>query len=1105
MKYLITRAMLQGIGITLLLTGMSFAQATKGTIAGTVSDKSGAVVTGATVTASAKAGGETRTATTGDNGEYRIESLNPGVYTVTASSPNFATAKVENVEVNTSLVTSVNVKLEVGATEQSITVEATAAQVQTESGDLAKTIPNKPVRDLPIVSGNPYQLATILPGVTTLASREDFTNGPSFAVNGLRPRANNFLIDGFDNNDNGIAGQALQPTNQEAVQEVTVLTNSYAAEFGRGGASVSNLTYRSGTNDIHGAVWNEYSGSALDALTSEEGRQGITRVSQFVQNRFGFRAGAPLVKNKLFAFGSSQWSRFFGSFAGLPLILPTDAGVASLQAALADPNVVDSNVNLLIDSLGRLRGSTADPTQVGNINIGNRVGCGNPCLIEVGPFTRFQTAAGPSYEWVARVDYVPNDRDSFYVRFIATRSSLSPDLFANGAALPTADTQQGGPSRNFGAFWTHSFSPRVLNELRFSAQTIDFQFEPTAATLANPNAFLPGVTLGGSLGLTAWGGFEQGTFPQFRGHKVYQVQDAVSIQKGTHSLKLGADISLLEINDGIPFNSAGFITYSSGGDCSAIGILPPNDCSDLANYVDDFSGPVGTISKSFGNPRVNVPTSVQAFYFQDTWKVKPNLTLTYGLRYEYHPPDYNNVLPFPSVRRDTVLSDPFDQRFEVEPDRNNFAPRVGFSWSPRFWPGLFGDGKTVIRGGYGVFYDAFFTNISNNSAATSPNTLGGTINGGPLSRGTANALTAAINAISPTANPRDTTFSVPSDLVNPVSQQWNFNVQRELPGKFVAEVAYVGTRGQRLYVNEQLNPRTFAGLFNPPGPRLNPNRGSIVIRGNRGDSNYHALQTSVRRSYAGLFLQGSYTWSRAIDNMSEVFATSGGASRWQDVDDPRSDRGPAAFHRTHRGVISWVYDLPYPRANGGAMKVLSLLARDWTASGQISFQSGAPETIFFGGFDFNGDGEGFNDRPDVGNLNAPINYDADCISGATPNCITGIGLDLGGGLLVDINNFNPGSASDFRYIFRSDGQNGNVGRNSIYGPGRQDYNLSVLRRIKFAERHQVEFRADFINAFNHPNEGVIAISGDVANPLFLDLTATRRGGRGVRLWLKYQF
>src|SRR5262249_21921613 len=215
---------------------------------------------------------------------------------------------------------------------------------------------------------------------------------------------------------------------------------------------------------------------------------------------------------------------------------------------------------------------------------------------------------------------------------------------------------------------------------------------------------------------------------------------------------------------------------------------------------------------------------------------------------------------FPAVNRATVLTDPFEQRTEVRPDRNNWGPRFGFSYAPR--GKFFGENKTVIRGGAGIFYDSFFTNISVNTAATAPNTLGGNIlggPGGPTSRGTSGTF-AAIQAIPPNSNPQNTVFSVPADFRNPQTYQWNLNVQRELPGKFITEVAYVGTRGTRLWNSEQLNPGHPDPFVYPA--RLNPNRGSIVVRGNRGDSNYHALQAQVSRNVGRLNVLGAYTFSR---------------------------------------------------------------------------------------------------------------------------------------------------------------------------------------------------------------------------------------------------
>jgi len=1080
-----------------LLSALSAAQITKGTISGTVTDTTDAVVTGATVTVTRIDAGDTRTTTTGGNGEFRIESLTPGAYSITVTSPNFSVAKFDNVVVTASVITPVNVHLAPGKTTEVVTVEANPDKVQTETGELSAVVSPKEVKDLPFISGNPYQLAETLPGVVATTGRDSFTgNGQSFSVDGLRPRSNNFLIDGFDNNDNGITGQALQPTNQEAVADVAVFKNSYTAEFGRGGSSLSNLTFKSGTNTFHGALWENYSGSGLNAITPDLAASGITKFPKLVTNIFGFRLGGPIIKDKLFFFGTSQWTRSFGAFIPPPttLTLPTEAGVATLQSIGEN-----TNAQILIDSLAGLRGSTADPGQVSTIDIGVRPGCPDPCVVEVGPFTRSDNTKTISREWTVRGDYLPTQNDTIYARYTDTQNSFSPDLFANSTALPSADTQQGGPSRNFGVTWTHTFSPKVLNELRFSGQLIDFSFSPLASTLANPLAHLPGLALSSSLGNTVWGGFSQATFPQGRGHKTFQFQDAVSITHGNHTFKLGADLAILLVRDGIPFNSDGLITYSGGGDCSAFDPETPT-CTDLANYLDDFSGPGGEIQKQFGNPLISVPTTQQAYYFQDTWKVRSNLTVDLGIRYEYQPPDANNVLPFPALDRATVLSDPLQKVVQVQPDRNNWGPRFGFAYTPRFLPSLFGQDRTVIRGGAGVFYDAFFTNISNNTASGPPNTLGGDIKGdqGFGDRGAPNAMS-LLNGIGPTVDPLNRVISVDSKLQNPVTYQWNLNIQRELPKGFLAEVAYVGTRGLRQYITEQLNPVDAA-----TGDRLNPDRGQILMRGNRGDSNYHGLQTQVRRSIGRLTFRGAYTWSRAIDNGSDIFATSGLASRWMITDDPRSDRGPSAYHHTNVASLSWVYDLPSP--GSGLMKSLF---GGWSTTGTASFQSGPPETVFLGGWDQNGDGEAFNDRPSAGNLRAPLNFTDACLN--NPACISGVGFDDGSGNLIDFNTGAAGSLDQFRYIINDfgSGVNGNITRNNFYFPGQQIWNLGVIKRIPIPFREsQVEFRADFFNAFNHPNEGVnnLVGFGNLLNTgLFDNFAATRGGGRTIALWLKYSF
>lgn len=1098
--------------IALALMGTMSAQSTRGTIAGVVTDQQGAVVTGATVTATAVEGGEVRSATTGPQGEYRIEPLNPGTYSILVSATGFSKVKVDNIVVRTSSITSNNVQLSVGGTSETLEVQASADTIQTETGELSKTIPQTAIQDLPYASLNPYSLAVTLPGVATVAGRDDMTNGTSFSVNGLRPRSNNFLIDGFDNNDNGIAGQAFQPNNIESVQEVTVKTNSYSAEYGRGGGSVSNLSFRSGSNDVHGALWENYSGSKLNALDYPDKRNDLTRPAQFVNNIFGFRVGGPAIKNKLFYFGTIQWNRWYGAQAADGLYLPTEAGVNTLKSLQSVSPTANSQIQLLLDAVGGLRGSAADGyTQP----VGDRAGCApsevdGTCSVDYGFFQRSDKGASLSREITGRVDYA-GQNDSIFVRYTDSMSSLTPDLFANSSSLPYADTQQGGPARILGTMWAHTFTPNVINEFRFSAQQLNFSFSPTAATLANPMAHLPQMWFTDSLGFY-FGGFSGGLFPQGRGHKTIQFQDAIAINKGAHNMKFGVDLATLLINDQVPFNSDGTIVYSGGGDCSDIGLGDGTGdtlgCTDLANYVDGYLGPAGRIAKVFGNPRTSVPTTQQAYYFQDSWKLRPNFTLDYGIRYEYQPPDASNVLLYPALDPTQLATADFRTRWEQQPDRNNWAPRVGVSYTPKFWKSIFGEDKTVIRGGFGMFYDTFFTNMSNNTAATSPNAIGFNVDANTVpGRGFQNPLPAAL-AAGPVPNPLATTTSTYNNLVNPQTYQWNLNVQREVLGKTTVEVAYVGTRGERLFNGMQINPMDpdLYDTVNKKGVRVMSNRGSIIMRANQGDSIYHGLQTQVSRTVKSLTVRGSYTWSRALDNTSEIFqnGTNAGSRYWMDLADPRSDRGPSNFNRTHRAAISYVYQLPALKGHG----FLTAAFGGWETSGVLSFQSGTPGTIYLNGVDQNGDGETNNDRPFWGNPNAALDYSSACRKSGS-GCITGIGRYTSTGDLVDAWSGATGTVSEFRYIYYpvNSGMNGNVTRNNFTFPGRMDWNATVIKhfRMPYAEGHEFQLRVDLFNPLNHRNLGVTSLNTNVRDQGFLNMDNTRSGNRTMSLWLKYQF
>jgi len=1065
-----------------------FGQTSNGTIAGVILDKTGAAVSGATVEiTSTDRGGEPRVVSTDASGSYRVEALIPGKYSVTVKMAGFSDLKISGIDVKASLTATANGTLELAGQNATVLVEATSAQeLQTQSGDLSANLTSTDVHELPINSLNPAALVLTEPGVQDGNGR-GISNGVNFSVNGSRPRANNFLIDGQDDNDNSIAGQAFQPSNLEAIGEVTVLTNAYSAQFGRGGGSVTNIIYKGGTNNFHGSAWELATNSDLASAAHDslffgcEAAQDCHPVS--VENTFGFAFGGPIKRDKLFVFGSSQWDRTRSTNNGNPIFAPTATGLSELQALEPNPNV-----EYLIASFGGLTASNT-ASVIKDIPIGTATPTGpDRGSIEFGSVQRSGIAeVANDRQWDVRLDYNATDKDMLTARYYRDDSSLSPDLFNFPNQLQPFDSLQGGPSQSVAVMWTHTISTKALNELRASYTNIGFIFGPTAATIANPLSQHSAVSIanlsgGGATFPTL--GFPS-NLPQGRAHKSFQYQDAFTYTVGRHTLKAGVDVNHLSVVDSIPFNSRGTIAYTSGRstDADNCGLAPstfnPNGgCTALANFIDDFTGPSGAVSKVFGSPVLQPFVTTYAPYAEDVFRVKDNLTFTLGLRYEYlGTPE--NVLLYPSVQPGLGFGldgGIFPNEFSAkqQPDRNNFAPRIGFAYTPHFWGRFLGDGKTVIRGGYGMFYDSLFTNILDNTGGTSPNAVGGTLTGTSLEnggRGLANS-SGLLNSVTSTLNPLATVDSISSNLRSPLTVQWNLNVQRELPGNFIFTAAYVGTRGEHLFVNQQFNP----GVNDV---RLIPAQGSIIVRTNGGDSIYHGGQfTLERRISRGLLLRAAYTYSKLIDDGSEVFTLAGTlTSTSADPLNQSSDRGLSAYDRRQRFVMAYVWEVPYNHGDSLGMKALRAVTGHWQWSGILTVQSGIPGTINTGS-DTSLDLNSGDDRPNVADASLPLG------------------------------DFN-------RYIAAPSGTLGNVGRNTYIGPGDWFWDTSVSRVIpipfKKLEGQQLTLRADFFNALNHANQNLpnldlaIGPSTTPGDGGFGDVYSTITGQRQIKIMLKYSF
>jgi hypothetical protein len=1100
------------IALLTLSFGTAFAlhaQTSSGTIAGTVSDATGAAVPGATVVATSNETGETRTVKTNSVGGYRIESVTPGTFVVSATSASFQKTTIKDVHVDASIITSVNEVLKPGA-EELVEVSTETSGLETESGAISGTLSSAAIANLPIQGLSPYYLALTLPGVQS-AGAEAFGNGVNFSVDGSRSRANNFLIEGSDNNDAGIHGQGLQPENLDAIDQVTVLENAYAAEFGGGGGSISNLIYKNGSNHFHGAVWDRIENSSLDAADKSNFFSGSIK-SKYRENIFGYDIGGFAIKDKLFFFNSLQFDHYRSSTQST-LIIPTTSGIATLKSLPTNIRIAN-----LLQAISTLQGQDFTPTQVANAVSGSTnfscqiitetTAATQYCpanSVAVGPVQRSIPGDSNSPELDSKVEYIPTHKDTLVFRYIRTKFDAPYDYFNYPSQLPGFDTTQTGISHNAGITETHVFTPNLLNDLRLSYGRIGFVFDFQPATYANPLGTAPTTSISGIEGFGAPSGD-----PQSRQHNTYQLQDALSWNIASkHAIKIGFDVLDVRVRDAVPFNYYGSISYAANtGDTG------------LANYIDDFGGTNGTVAKNFGSPIARPQMWEQNYYIQDTWKATSNLTVELGFRYEYEGAPFNSA-NFPAFDiTNTACTNPAVSAAGVpqfcnikeRPDTGDYGPRFGFAYSPE----LFGK-RTVLRGGFGMFYDGLFTNIIDNTQASSPNAASPEVISNTGGRGLANFSGNLTNgALSPIPTRSNLVESMSPNIVSPKTLQWNLNMQQDLGHGFTSEIGYVGTRGEHLYGTTESNP-----VVDPfiTGKRLFPNEGRVLIRDNSGDSVYHSAQVQINRPFRhGFLMRAAYTWSKFEDDVSEVF-TAGNYSTYAMLQYPfprkKIDYGLSALDVRHRLVTSYVYQPPTWHADG-YKRIAAHIVNGFQFTGIDIFAAGNPGNVEVG-YDYNGDGIS-NDRPALSNPLAPqasYAWDRATYYDGNPGLCNGPDLwEYGNCVSVtpqQVHYLVPALSANPPYTALLGPV---VQRNTFHTRGNQEHDVTVQRTFQIHDALHLDFRAEVFNVFNQGYTGtpglsltsdVLPADGSLGATTFGDFAPTIGGHRNLRFYMRIAF
>jgi hypothetical protein len=1077
-----------------LLSITAYAQTETGRISGIVKDPAGAVISKATVVIRRTDTSAERRLTTDDAGNFAAPNLSPGIYEIKVEARGFA-AKIVRAQVTVGSSLSLDIALEIGRTQTTVNIPAyEGPRVETKSPESSTVVNQKQIRELPTLTRNPYDLVRLSGNIVSLDSFADqsegdlTSRGAGFAINGQRAAGVNILLDGADNNDsfNASVGQNVP---LDSVQEFRIITSNFSAEYGRASAGIINLVTRSGGNDFHGTAYEFNRVSALASNDFDNNAQGVPK-GVFTRNQFGYSAGGPIRKNKLFFFSSGEAVRV-RSLQATIFLVPTPELLARsnaatrtffnafpLKAPLSGERVARGDLRRLNPG-GPFASLPRDLPVFGQtvIDVAADAGGGSP---------------QNSYQFLSRADWNIGSATTLYFRHALESNRFFP---GTGSASPYRgfDTGSDDFNNNFLFSLTHSFSSRLTAQSKFV-----FNRLRNNQTLGeNP----PGPALEASFNIAGFPltlpGYTEDllTGPQ----NLAQIYGDVNYARGRHTLRAGG--SYLHLRD----------DRTSGAAQNAKEILSLNT---LANALDNLvSGQLHVFSVAidpqgkFPGERIALPVGPPDFtrnnrfnefalYLNDSWRIHPRVTVNLGLRYEYFGVQHNRDQRldanfylgsgsdiFRRIRNGRVLITPESSAGGLyEPDKNNFAPRVGFAWD------VFGDGKTSLRGGYGLGYERNMGSVTFDALFNPPHYAIVTLAAGvdrasiPISLDNFGPLSGAGSIRLPPVE----VAHIDERLRTAQAHFWSLSLERSLLKNTVMSINYSGSRGSGLYSLETLN-RAGSGavyLGDRDGlSRLNNQYSDITTRRNNGFSSYHGLTFGIESANlagAGLLVTASYTLSHSIDNLSSTLSISPNNINPGLLDpfNPRLDKGSSDFDSRHRIVTGGLWEIPFARKKKG---LAEKLFDNWAISYIFTAESGKPFTVF-----------------DCTNslmvcprllLAGPIRFKGpDDLRPLRDEPNLFVYIDLRGQARGAGSYINPITGASDLGPYPSN----MTSRNAFRGPGQWNLDASLAKAISIDDRFDLQFRAEMFNVFNHANLFIVGSEADIGSA---DAVVAKRLGR----------